>query len=100
MSTDPSADAGHGIWLACNAIGLFKLALCNELDIASGIGVRGTGHHAGKVGVQPIPVNLFIDKALQHAGLSHWGMGNTGGERNRSEEHTSELQSLRHLVCR
>src|SRR5437899_8139105 len=22
------------------------------------------------------------------------------GERNRSEEHTSELQSLRHLVCR
>src|SRR5262245_62295524 len=24
----------------------------------------------------------------------------TGGERVRSEEHTSELQSLRHLVCR
>src|SRR5262245_5200397 len=23
-----------------------------------------------------------------------------GGENNRSEEHTSELQSLRHLVCR
>src|ERR1035441_10970057 len=23
-----------------------------------------------------------------------------GGERHRSEEHTSELQSLRHLVCR
>src|ERR1035441_2730797 len=25
---------------------------------------------------------------------------NLGGEKSRSEEHTSELQSLRHLVCR
>src|SRR5262245_62354542 len=32
-------------------------------------------------------------------GLSALGLA-SGGARDRSEEHTSELQSLRHLVCR
>src|SRR5208337_122396 len=67
MSADASADAGHWIGPARIAICLFKLTLCNELNIAAGIGVRGTGHHAGEVGVQPIPVNFLVDKALQHA---------------------------------
>src|SRR5437899_6944921 len=32
--------------------------------------------------------------------LSHDQRGSGSGSRGRSEEHTSELQSLRHLVCR
>src|SRR5262245_65134128 len=31
---------------------------------------------------------------------SPWVAPNAAGESRRSEEHTSELQSLRHLVCR
>src|ERR1035441_10932133 len=31
---------------------------------------------------------------------SRWGRGTQTGGAARSEEHTSELQSLRHLVCR
>jgi len=38
----------------------------------------GQAHHAGKVGVQPIPVNLFVDKALQHAGPLPSGNGEYG----------------------
>ena len=70
MSADASADAGHGIGLARYAVGFFKLTLGNELHIAAGIGVRGTGHHAGEVGVQPIPVNLLVDESLLHEGPS------------------------------
>ena len=68
MSADASADAGHGIGFARDAIGLFKLALRNQRNIAARVGVRGASHHAGEVGVQPIPVNLLVDKSLQHAG--------------------------------
>ena len=52
------------------AVGLFKFALGNERNITAGIGMRGTGHHAGEVGVQPIPVNLLVDKAFEHPGTS------------------------------
>src|SRR5258705_2406218 len=36
----------------------------------------------------------------QPAGADHRVHGRPGGGTGRSEEHTSELQSLRHLVCR
>src|ERR1035438_10782698 len=41
---------------------------------------------------QPVPVAVVV-----HCGGKNWGC--LGGD-GRSEEHTSELQSLRHLVCR
>ena len=52
------------------AICFFELALGNQRNIASRIGVRGTGHHAGEVGVQPVPVNLLVDESLLHEGPS------------------------------
>jgi hypothetical protein len=70
MSADAPADAGQADWARARAVGLFKLALCNELNIAAGVGVRGTGHHAGEVGVQPIPVNLLVDEAFAAWGPS------------------------------
>src|ERR1035441_6733081 len=42
-----------------------------------------------------ILLNVFIVR-----GTFAWLGGNTPEQRLRSEEHTSELQSLRHLVCR
>src|SRR2546425_9440433 len=47
----------------------------------------------------PISVDLLLDGGTvdeQVQGLAHGGVGQEG----RSEEHTSELQSLAYLVCR
>src|ERR1041385_5050025 len=42
-----------------------------------------------------------VDLALGRAGAEVFGLGaGAGSGRNRSEEHTSELQSRLHLVCR
>ncbi len=68
MRADASADAGQRIGLARQSIGLFEAALGNQADVASGVGMRRTGHHAGKVGVQPIPVDLLVFESLQHCG--------------------------------
>src|SRR5277367_5586805 len=68
MRAHTSADAGQRIGIASDAIGLFETALGNQADIASGIGVRRAGHHAGEVRVQPTPIDLFILISLQHAG--------------------------------
>src|SRR5471030_3537531 len=46
---------------------------------------------------------LSLHDALPISSGSKWTASNTPGQqvwRPRSEEHTSELQSLRHLVCR
>src|ERR1035438_10910865 len=42
---------------------------------------------------------LPIWRRRDHGGLVHGG-ARVAGRQARSEEHTSELQSLRHLVCR
>src|ERR1039458_10753083 len=39
-------------------------------------------------------------KKCKDCGPIHIGVGGARGGGKRSEEHTSELQSLRHLVCR
>src|SRR5258705_6038162 len=74
----------------------------------------GVGHGSAifaeiiKAGVHPLTIagargndgliqRLTGDKAASHAARA-WIGGNPVSER--SEEHTSELQSLRHLVCR
>jgi hypothetical protein len=69
MGAYASADTGHWIGPARDAVGFFELTLRNQLNISARIGVRGAGHHAGKVGVQPVSVNLLVNEALLHAGL-------------------------------
>ena len=68
MRAHSSADAGQRIGVARDAIGLFEAALGNQADIASGIGVRRAGHHAGEVRVQPVPVDLLVLVSFQHEG--------------------------------
>src|SRR5947199_7738318 len=54
-------------------------------------------HPLGEEGGQFFPIILFSDcLEIAYAG---WFAAESGHEL-RSEEHTSELQSLRHLVCR
>src|ERR1035437_9123227 len=68
MRADSPADARQGIRLARQAIGLFEPPLGNQANVASGIGMGRAGHHAGKVCMQPIPVDLLVFKSLQHCG--------------------------------
>ena len=60
MRAYAAADAGQWIGFTGKLIGFFKSTFRDQRDIAARVGVRGTGHHAGKVGVQPIPVHLLV----------------------------------------
>src|ERR1035441_8418247 len=74
-------------------------------------GMAGTGENAGSIRIEDesdaggesalhSAMKALVD-VCQNAGRLQ-GKGRTGAHRSeeRSEEHTSELQSLRHLVCR
>src|ERR1039458_10746755 len=54
--------------------------------------------HDGALSAVPYRLNLGLAKAAIGAGCHFADLG--GNNTVRSEEHTSELQSLRHLVCR
>src|SRR5205814_9409472 len=81
---------------------MYALALHDALPISGarpgspGPGGRVAGHHRG------VPVRLRDDR--HRSGLPGAGTARRTEPgrplRCRSEEHTSELQSLRHLVCR
>ena len=60
MRAHSSADAGQWIRIARQTVGFFKASFRNQAHIAPSVGVRRAGHHAGKVRVQPIPINLFV----------------------------------------
>src|SRR5690625_6816844 len=60
--------------------------------LAGGLDGAAQGQTAGAVGHYPVAIQCFFI----------WSSGGHGGgcRRGRSEEHTSELQSRGHLVCR
>src|SRR5258705_8924687 len=64
--------------------------------------VRGTSASATRSAVRPIlrDSGLPDDWPATRSGFSRCTRTPSGSPANRSEEHTSELQSLRHLVCR
>src|SRR5438045_8010803 len=71
-------------------------------DLGARERVRGAPRGASPAGrVRP---GGALPLALGATALTRWllirGVGNRPLDRQRSEEHTSELQSLRHLVCR
>src|ERR1700686_91460 len=68
MRADSSANAGQRVGLARQAVGLFEPSFCDQADVTSGVGVRRAGHHAGKVSVQPIRIDLLVFESLQHCG--------------------------------
>src|SRR5437016_9699350 len=58
------------------------------LDLVAGIAARRRSGHRGQ-GLAAAAANLVAEQAAHH-----------GADTRRSEEHTSELQSLTNLVCR
>src|SRR5262245_64421145 len=62
--------------------------------VAHGYGLSVT---ARVPSIDPWLINLWLDRGVQGILGPHV---ESGAEAQRSEEHTSELQSLRHLVCR
>src|SRR5205823_14537758 len=85
---------------------LYTLSLHDALPIlflngADDIGMAVTGRTYGNTGVEiqeAVAVNILDDRAF--AALCDERVGTRIGRRDRSEEHTSELQSLAYLVCR
>jgi hypothetical protein len=66
MCTNAPADGSQRVRIAGKPVGLFKPSLRDQTDIPAGISVRRAGHHAGEIGVQPVPVNFFVFVSLQH----------------------------------
>ena len=62
MCANASANARHGIGIARKAIRVFELTFRNQRDVAAGIGVCGARHHAGEVGIQPLPIDLLVSE--------------------------------------
>jgi hypothetical protein len=68
MGANPAADTRQRIGIAGKFVSFLKSPFRNERDVPARIGVGWTRHHAGKVGVQPIPVHCLFFEALQHDG--------------------------------
>ena len=70
MRAHSSADAGQRIGIARDSISFLEAPLGDQADIAASVGVCRTSHHAGKVGIQPIPIHFFVFVAFEHDGGS------------------------------
>jgi hypothetical protein len=68
MRANSPADASQRVRIARKLIRFLKSPFGNERDVPSRIGVGRTSHHAGEIGVQPIPVHFFIFEPLQQDG--------------------------------
>jgi hypothetical protein len=66
MGANPAADTRQRIRIAGKLVSFFKSPFRNEFDVPACVRVGRTSHHAGKVGVQPIPVHFLVFEALQH----------------------------------
>src|SRR5205823_9726172 len=77
---------------------LYTLSLHDALPISTGLAARAT--HAGRArGAIAATAGAARPAGTPHC-LCAAGAGSSGSSGNRSEEHTSELQSLAYLVCR
>src|SRR5437899_9693237 len=79
---------------------LYTLSLHDALPISSGIGPF-TGQYVHFKNYAPEKIAYALNR-YEFEALRHWGIveARLARSKYRSEEHTSELQSLRHLVCR
>ncbi len=69
VSTNSAADARQRVRIAGNFVRFFKPPVRNKRDVPARIGVGWTSHHAGKIGVQPIPVNSLVFEPFQHVAV-------------------------------
>jgi len=68
MSTNPAADASQWVRVAGKLVRLFKSPFSNERNVPARVGMGWTCHHAGEIGIQPIPVNFLVFEPFQQDG--------------------------------
>src|SRR3712207_6900560 len=79
------------------------LPICLGVDHEHGVagadlGLRVAAELTGEAGADGLPVGGRVGGVQRH--LAHARGGRVAVDRDRSEEHTSELQSRQYLVCR
>ena len=68
MRANPAADACQRVGIAGKLVSFLKSPFRDERDIPARVRVGWTSHHAGEVGVQPIPVHFFVLEPFQQDG--------------------------------
>ncbi len=68
VRADAAADAGHGVGIAGIPVRLLEASFGDQADVTPGIGVRRARHHAGKIRVQPVAIDFFVDVPVLHRG--------------------------------
>src|ERR1035441_10721012 len=111
MRADAAADACQRVGIAGKLVCFLKAPFRNERYVPARVRMGWTSHHAGEVGVQPIPVHFFVFEALQQDGNPQCVSGAPGvparlgpstapsaplraSKGPRSEKDTSEIQAL------
>jgi hypothetical protein len=69
MGTHSATDARQRVGIAGELVSFLKSPFRNQGHITSRVGVGRTSHHAGEIGVQPIPVDLFVFVPFQQDGV-------------------------------
>src|ERR1019366_1315148 len=68
MRTNPAADARQRVRIAGKPVSFLKSPFRNERHVPARVGMGWASHHAGKVGVQPVPVHFLVLEPLQQDG--------------------------------
>jgi hypothetical protein len=89
MGADAAADRSEWIGIARELVSFFEASFRDQSHVPAGVRVCGTGHHAGKVGIQPISIHLLVFESLQHErsrlvfqNRHHFEPGKNGGTAN------------------
>jgi hypothetical protein len=64
MGAHSSADARQWIGFARQPVSFLEAALSDQTDVASGIGVSRTRHHAREVRMKPIGIDSLVFESL------------------------------------
>ena len=68
MRANPAANTRQRVGIAGKLVCFLKSPFRNERDVPARVRMGRTSHHAGEVGVQPIPVHFFVFEPLQQDG--------------------------------
>src|SRR5437899_4929973 len=102
MAASRAADLDRGIANTCSAVSILVRKCCPPISSKVKLGLYT---RASSTSVEMTKAPARFSKLLRTSSFSLRSLTRftryvPGGRVLRSEEHTSELQSLRHLVCR